>query len=65
MGRMSEELEKRLDENKYELYNALKAVLDNAKQLHTCGTSDPTFPCLGCDIEENVTKVVAKIEGVR
>ena len=53
MGKMGEELEKRLDENKYALLNVLKGVRKSTKFFYL-----PAF------LREMVSDVLAKIEGV-
>lgn len=62
MSKMGEEYNKRLEKYALELLEACKGVLLISGELHTCGTSDPTGPCLGCDIEGIVNGAIAKVE---
>ena len=59
MSKIGEELEKRLDENKYELYEACKAT---DKYFETTYPENIELKYLACGLVE---KVIAKVEGVK
>ena len=64
MSKMGKELEKRLDENKYELYEELLEA--DAVICELCIRLNPQHAnCEWCDDREPRLKLIAKIEGVR
>lgn len=59
MSKMGQELERRLDENKYELWEALRGIMENgAKMEMGAQTALKMFPYI-----KQAEKVLAKIEG--
>ena len=58
MSKMGSELDKRLDENKYEMYELLKRTLANIKPL-----CQAVFPA-PLKLMDDATKLLAKIEGI-
>lgn len=57
MSKMGEELEKRLDDNKYAMYEALRRFLESSACTNGCDPEDMT-----CDMSF-ARKVIAKVEG--
>lgn len=58
MSKMGQELEKRLDENKYEIYEALSFIVDN----FNTGEMDGFTKAMNEGIPK-AKKVLAKVEG--
>lgn len=59
MSKMGQELEKRLDEAKYDLYEALKGIMENGDEMEMdAQTALKIFPYL-----KQAERALAKVEG--
>lgn len=65
MSKMGQELDKRLDENKYEMYEVVKEarILCTCEPYKTDGFQKATFKSLMDRVFELSNKVIAKVEG--